>query len=47
MDKMKEKMPDKRKDMPPPDMPEGRNKKPGMMPNMNSMKYWVSLNLGN
>ncbi len=47
MDKMKGKMPDKRKDMPPPDMPEGRNGKPGMRPDMNSLKYWVNLNIGN
>lgn len=46
MDKMREKMP-KRDDMPPTDMPEGRNKKPGMRPEMNFLKYWVNLKLVN
>lgn len=46
MDKMKGKMPN-RKEMPPPDMPEGRNGNRGMKPEMNSMKYWVRLDIVN
>ena len=47
MSKMKEKMPERKGDMPPPDMPEGKNQKRGMKPNMNTLKYWVSLDVAN